>query len=79
MRETEGRTHRNEPARASLKLRGGERITVVSPAARFYVVPLYHLPEQWVARWTTIAHPAETSLFGYLPETWWRKTPDQRK
>ena len=38
----------------------------------FYVVPLYHLPEQWVARWTTIAHPAATSLFGYLPETWWR-------
>ena len=23
----------------------------------FYVVPLFHLPEQWVARWTTIAHP----------------------
>ena len=25
----------------------------------FYVVPLFHLPEQWVARWTTIAHPAD--------------------
>ena len=24
----------------------------------FYVVPLYHLPEQWVARWTRIEHPA---------------------
>ena len=34
-------------------------------------------PAQWVARWTTIAHPAETSLFGYLPETWWR-TPTRR-
>ena len=41
----------------------------------FYVVPLYHLPAQWVARWRTIAHPAETSLFGYLPETWWRTAP----
>jgi peptide/nickel transport system substrate-binding protein len=41
----------------------------------FYVVPLYHLPEQWVARWTRIAHPQATSLFGYLPETWWRATP----
>lgn len=40
----------------------------------FYVVPLYHLPAQWIARWTTIMHPAETSLFGYLPETWWRRT-----
>jgi peptide/nickel transport system substrate-binding protein len=39
----------------------------------FYVVPLYHLPTQWVARWTTIAHPAESSLFGYLPETWWHE------
>ncbi len=36
-----------------------------------YVVPLFYLPEQWVARWTRIAHPARTSLFGYLPETWW--------
>ena len=38
----------------------------------FYAVPLFHLPEQWVARWTTIAHPAATSLMGYVPETWWR-------
>jgi peptide/nickel transport system substrate-binding protein len=37
----------------------------------FYVVPLYHLPVQWVARWTRIKHPKRTSLFGYLPETWW--------
>ncbi|HXX04406.1 MAG TPA: extracellular solute-binding protein [Xanthobacteraceae bacterium] len=36
-----------------------------------YVVPLFYLPEQWVARAATIAHPARTSLFGYLPETWW--------
>jgi peptide/nickel transport system substrate-binding protein len=26
---------------------------------------------QWVARWKRIAHPKRTSLFGYLPETWW--------
>jgi peptide/nickel transport system substrate-binding protein len=36
-----------------------------------YVVPLFYLPEQWVARWTTVQHPGRTSLFGYLPETWW--------
>ena len=36
-----------------------------------YVVPLFYLPEQWVARWSFIAHPARTSLYGYLPETWW--------
>jgi peptide/nickel transport system substrate-binding protein len=38
-----------------------------------YVVPLFYLPQQWVARWTYIAHPARTSLSGYLPETWWRE------
>jgi peptide/nickel transport system substrate-binding protein len=36
-----------------------------------YVVPLYHLPDQWVARWTAISRPAATSLVGYLTETWW--------
>jgi peptide/nickel transport system substrate-binding protein len=39
----------------------------------FYVVPLFHLPEQWIVRWTTIGRPATTSLYGYLPETWWRE------
>lgn len=38
----------------------------------FYVIPLYHLPGQWIARWKAVRHPAETSLFGYLPEAWWR-------
>jgi peptide/nickel transport system substrate-binding protein len=38
-----------------------------------YVVPLFYLPDQWVARWTGVAHPARTALSGYLPETWWRQ------
>jgi peptide/nickel transport system substrate-binding protein len=38
-----------------------------------YVVPLFYLPDQWVARWNYIAHPARTSLSGYLPETWWHE------
>jgi peptide/nickel transport system substrate-binding protein len=42
-----------------------------------YVVPLYHLPAQWVARWRSIRHPAATSLYGYLPETWWREPSPQ--
>jgi peptide/nickel transport system substrate-binding protein len=36
-----------------------------------YVVPLFHLPDQWVARWTRIAHPDKSSLYGYEPTTWW--------
>ena len=39
----------------------------------FYVIPLYYPPVQWIARWTRIAHPQRTSLYGYLPETWWVK------
>jgi peptide/nickel transport system substrate-binding protein len=38
-----------------------------------YVVPLFHLPDQWVARWSYLRHPGMTSLYGYLPETWWRE------
>jgi peptide/nickel transport system substrate-binding protein len=45
----------------------------------FYVVPLFHLPEQWIARWTTVAHPSENSLFGYLPETWWHAGSERRQ
>lgn len=36
-----------------------------------YVVPLYHLGEQWVARWKHIGHPEETPLYGYQFSTWW--------
>jgi peptide/nickel transport system substrate-binding protein len=39
----------------------------------FYVIPLFYPPAQWVARWTTVGRPATTSLYGYLPETWWRE------
>ena len=38
-----------------------------------YVIPLYHLPTQWVARWSALRHPSATSLWGYLLETWWRE------
>ncbi len=40
-----------------------------------YVIPLFHLPAQWVARWSYVRHPDATSLSGYLPDTWWRATP----
>jgi len=37
----------------------------------FYVVPLYHQPAQWVARWKRIRHPEQTSLYGFQLPTWW--------
>ena len=36
-----------------------------------YVIPLFHLPDQWIARWTRIDHPDKSSLYGYEPTTWW--------
>ena len=44
-----------------------------------YVVPLFYLPRQWVAHEASIEHPAQTSLFGYLPETWWRQVGQTRQ
>jgi peptide/nickel transport system substrate-binding protein len=43
----------------------------------FYVVPLFYVPDQWVARWTYIEHPSAISLHGYVPETWWRAPQTQ--
>ncbi|MFS8038404.1 extracellular solute-binding protein [Xanthobacter sp. AM11] len=37
-----------------------------------YGVPLFHTPGQWLARWTRIARPQRPSLYGTVPETWWR-------
>jgi peptide/nickel transport system substrate-binding protein len=37
----------------------------------FYTVPLFHPPDQWIARWTKVRHPEVTSRSGPVPETWW--------
>ncbi len=37
----------------------------------FYVVPLFHLPGQWLAHWTRIEHPAKTPSTGWALPTWW--------
>ncbi len=36
-----------------------------------YMIPLYHLPEQWVAHWSHLAFPNKTSFGGYQLDTWW--------
>jgi peptide/nickel transport system substrate-binding protein len=38
-----------------------------------YVVPLFHVPAQWVARWNYIGRPDVVSVSGFLPESWWRR------
>jgi peptide/nickel transport system substrate-binding protein len=46
----------------------------------FYVVPLFHASEQWIAHSADIARPERlprygASLFGPTLESWWRKSP----
>jgi peptide/nickel transport system substrate-binding protein len=36
-----------------------------------YLVPLYHLDQQWVAHRSYIKTPEKTPLYGYRMETWW--------
>jgi len=36
-----------------------------------YVLPLFHVPDDWVARWTRIEHPERVSLYGYQVDSWW--------
>jgi peptide/nickel transport system substrate-binding protein len=40
-----------------------------------YVVPLFYLPDQWIARWTRVDHPATPALTGYQLPTWWARQP----
>jgi peptide/nickel transport system substrate-binding protein len=36
-----------------------------------YVIPLFHLPLQWVAYWRELHRPLNTPLYGYQLDTWW--------
>jgi peptide/nickel transport system substrate-binding protein len=36
-----------------------------------YVVPLFHLPGQWVAYWRDLKRPDTTPLYGYRVDSWW--------
>ena len=36
-----------------------------------YVIPLFHLPRDWVAHWSDMKRPETTPLYGYQIDTWW--------
>jgi peptide/nickel transport system substrate-binding protein len=36
-----------------------------------YVLPLYHVDKQWVARSKRIGHPVTVPLYGYQLPAWW--------
>ncbi|NRG18829.1 ABC transporter substrate-binding protein [Rhizobiales bacterium] len=39
-----------------------------------YVVPLFHVSEEWIARWNTVEHPDRASVAGARLEAWWSST-----
>ena len=41
----------------------------------FYVIPTFHLKDQWVAHTASLKRPARTPLFGLTPEMMWRDAP----
>jgi peptide/nickel transport system substrate-binding protein len=36
-----------------------------------YVVPLFHVPGQWIAYWRHLRMPEQTPLSGTDFDTWW--------
>jgi peptide/nickel transport system substrate-binding protein len=36
-----------------------------------YLAPLFHLPEQWIARWSHVSHPQYTPIYGNQYTAWW--------
>ncbi|MGE3527839.1 MAG: extracellular solute-binding protein [Methyloceanibacter sp.] len=36
-----------------------------------FVIPLFHLPRDWVAHWSDMKRPDKTPLYGYQLDTWW--------
>lgn len=39
----------------------------------FYIVPLQHQPDVWIARWSRIERPERDALVGPVTATWWVK------
>lgn len=38
-----------------------------------YVIPLFHVPRQWIAHWSRLKHPERTPVFGWAAalDCWW--------
>lgn len=43
-----------------------------------YVIPLFHLPKQWIAHWSHLDYPRRTPLVGYNIDLWWEKPGARR-
>jgi peptide/nickel transport system substrate-binding protein len=43
-----------------------------------YVIPLFHVPKQWVAYWSKLKRPDVLPLFGFNIDTWWSADAGQK-
>ena len=43
-----------------------------------YVVPLFRLPQQWVAHWRQLAAPRLSTLYGFRIDTWWMQDGERQ-
>ena len=37
-----------------------------------YVIPLFHIPKQWIAHWSHLQAPERTALLGTSFDLWWQ-------
>jgi len=42
----------------------------------FYVMPLFHVPRQWVAYWNSLKHPKLQSVSGIQVDSWWSSSTE---
>ena len=64
-------------------LKATERAAFVSAVRAFdrallsgsYLIPLFHVPEQWYAAWKHLRHPQRPPLLGTDFATWWHAAP----
>jgi peptide/nickel transport system substrate-binding protein len=43
-----------------------------------YVIPLFRLPQQWVAYWHQLVPPRLSTLYGFRIDTWWIKDAERQ-
>lgn len=58
-------------ARSAEDFRSAVRVHDRMLLSNHYVLPLYHLGQQWLARHSYIAHPDAMPLYGYQFPVWW--------
>ncbi|MDB5522517.1 MAG: putative binding protein [Rhizobium sp.] len=57
----------HDPEEFQAAIRAHDRLLI----SGHYVIPLFHIGEQWIARWKHIGHPDYLPLYGAQLSVWW--------